>query len=59
MASGATAYLVPGLGLIEVNARDGRVEVKRSVQGVEIARVVVTFEPGSNEPRIEELHRKG
>ena len=52
MGSAATAYSVPGLGTIEVNARDGRVELKRTVAGVVINKVVVTFVP-DEEPKVE------
>jgi hypothetical protein len=54
MASAATGYSVPGLGTIEVNAKDGRVELRRSVAGTLIERVIVTFLP-ERDPTVELL----
>jgi hypothetical protein len=57
MGSAATAYSVPGLGTIEVNAKDGRVELKRTVAGTLIDKVVVTFVP-DKDPKVELLNHR-
>lgn len=45
MSSASTAYSVPGLGSIRVEARDGVVTVTRSIAGHLIQEVKVTFSP--------------
>jgi hypothetical protein len=47
---------VPGIGTIEVDARNGVVELRRLVAGHLMDRVVVTFRPGEEAPEIRRWH---